>query len=80
MPSSFAAVPLAFPNDGSPSDIDVPLGIVYFLLTRRGIAQLLQAVGDGIGDFFLFCRSTPRHTDPSLHTVFCFYRGSLLSG
>jgi hypothetical protein len=34
MPSSFAAVPLAFPNDGSPSDMDVPLGIVYFLLIR----------------------------------------------
>jgi hypothetical protein len=34
MPSSFAAVPLAFPNDGSPSDMDVPLGIVHFLLIR----------------------------------------------
>lgn len=59
MPSSFAAVPLAFPNDGSPSDMDVPLGIVYFLLTPRGIAQLLQAVGDGIGDFFSFADRRP---------------------
>jgi hypothetical protein len=50
MPRNFAPVPLAVPNGGSPSDMDVPLGIVYFLLARHGIAQPSRAAGDGDGE------------------------------
>jgi hypothetical protein len=75
MPSSFAAVPLAFPSGGSSSDMDVPLGIVYFLLARRGIAQLLQAAGDGMGEIFSLLPINARHTDHSLHNVFCLWGG-----
>jgi len=48
--------PIAFPNGGSLSDMDVTLGIVHFLFIGHSLAQLSQlgADGDGEGsDFFL---------------------------
>jgi hypothetical protein len=49
---NLASQPIAFPNGLSPSDTGVPLGIVYFFLTRHGIARLSQAGRDGEGGDF----------------------------